>query len=70
MIRPKELGLFNGPPLQKSTILLLIGVHLVLAGALWLLLSHEDYAWALIVLGSAIGLSGSFKLSAPEGKDV
>jgi hypothetical protein len=70
MFNPKDLGLFSSPAMQKSTIRLVLGLHVVLAGIIWLLLSHEDYSWAIIVLGVLIGFSGGFKLSAPEGKDV
>jgi hypothetical protein len=70
MIKPKDLGLFSGPPLQRPTITLVLGLHVFVAGIVWFLLSHEDYAWAIIVGGLVIGFAGGFKLSAPEGKNV
>ena len=70
MIKPKDLGLFSGPPLQRPTITLVLGLHVFVGGIVWFLLSHEDYAWAIILGGLVIALSGSFKLSAPEGKNV
>jgi hypothetical protein len=70
MMTPKDLGLFSGPAMQKSTFRLILGIHVLLAGIIWLLLSHEDYSWAIIVGGAVIGFSGAFKVSAPEGKDV
>ena len=70
MLNPKDLGLFSSPPMQKSTIRLVLGLHVFLAGIVWFLLSHEDYAWAIIVVGALIAFSGGFKLSAPEGKNV
>jgi hypothetical protein len=70
MINPKDLGLFSSPPMQKSTIRLVLGIHVLLGGVVWLLLSHEDYSWAIVVVGAVIGFSGGFKLSAPEDKNV
>ena len=70
MLNPKDLGLFSSPPMKKSTIRLVLGLHVFLAGIIWQLLSHEDYAWAIIAGGALIGFSGGFKLSAPEGKNV
>jgi hypothetical protein len=69
MIDPRQI-LFGGPPLQKGTVQIFIGLHLLLAGVLLILLTHEDYWWALVALAAAVGCSGGFKVSAPEHKNV
>jgi len=69
MIDPRQI-LFGGPPLQKGTIQLFIGLHLVLAAVILLLLTHEGYWWALLALGAVVGSAGGFKVSAPEHKNM
>ncbi len=64
MIDPRHI-LFGKPALQKGTVQLFIGLHVLLAGILGLLLTHEDLAWAVVALGAAIGCAGGFKLSDP-----
>jgi hypothetical protein len=66
MIDPREI-LFGKPALQKGTVLLFLGLHLILGGVVGLLLTHVDLFWALIALGAAVGCMGSFKLSDPTG---
>jgi hypothetical protein len=69
MIDPRQI-LFGGPPLQKGTIQLFLGLHLLLAGVVLLLLTHEDYWWALLAFGAFVGCGGGFKVSAPERKNI
>ncbi len=66
MIDPRHI-LFGKPALQKGTVQLFIGLHLLLAGVIGLLLTHEDFLWALVALGAAVACIGSFKLSDPTG---
>jgi hypothetical protein len=69
MIDPRHI-LFGDPPLQKGTIQLFAGLTILLAGIVTLLLTRENYGWAVVVLGAAVGCSGGFKVSRPEGKNI
>ena len=69
MINPREI-LLGPPALNQGTVRLFAGLLLLLAGVLALLLTHEDYFWALVALGVVVGCMGAFKISDPTGKNV
>jgi hypothetical protein len=69
MIDPRQI-LFGSPPLQKGTIQIFVGLHLLLAAVVLLLVTHQDYWWSLLALGAIVGCAGGFKVSAPEHKNI
>ena len=62
MINLKET-LLGGKPLQKGTFQIFVGLHLLLAGIILLKVTHQEYWWALMVLGVGVAGRGAILVS-------